>query len=96
MFDDKPEPDTFIQDFIKDIKDLMKKDGMTYVDVDFGDDINAYYDVLLRMEEFDKHNLKIHMTSKDQPEIIIEHENIELSVDAPKNSSMRRPTKSAG
>lgn len=93
MFDDKPEPDVFLPEFIKDVREKMINDGVTYVAVDFGDDIDAYYDILLQAEEFTKNHLKLKITSKDQPEIIIEHEDLEILMDDEKNHSMTHARK---
>lgn len=88
MFDDKPEPDNFLPEFLKDIRQKMKDDGVDYVYIDYGDDINLYYDILLHAEELLKEHFKLKITSRDQPEMIIEHEELEILMDDEKNRSM--------
>lgn len=89
MFDDKSEPDVFIPEFVKDVRKKMEDDGVNYVCVDFGDDIASYYDVLLQSKELLKDGLKLKVTSRDLPEIVVEHEDIEIPMDDDRNKSMR-------
>ena len=76
MFDYKDEPDVFIPEFIKEVRAKMEADGKDYIAIDFGDDINAYYDILYRAKEFNRENLLLKVTSRDTPEIIFTHEDL--------------------
>lgn len=79
MFNNDPEPDTFIPEFLSDLKEKMEKGGYEFVGINFGDDIDSYYDILMHAKDLEKDHFQVHMTSRNQPEIIITHENVELT-----------------
>ena len=56
-----------------------EKDGYEFVGINFGDDVDTYYDVLMHSKDLEKEHFQVHMTSRNQPEIIITHENVELT-----------------
>lgn len=81
MFNNDDEPDVFIPEFIQDLRLKMKKEGTTEVCIDFGDDINTYYDILLHIAEFEKENFKVRVSSRNQPEIFLSKEETEMKND---------------
>ena len=78
MFNDSKEPDVFIPEFIKDLRIKMEKENVTTVQIDFGDNIEDYYDILMNIETFQKENFKVRVTSRDQPEIFLSKEESEM------------------
>ena len=78
MFNDSKEPDVFIPEFIEDLRIKMEKENVTTVQIDFGDNIEDYYDILMNIETFQKENFKVRVTSRDQPEIFLSKEESEM------------------
>lgn len=78
MFNDSKEPDVFIPEFIEDLRIKMEKENVTTVQIDFGDNIENYYDILMNIETFQKEHFKVRVTSRDQPEIFLSKEESEM------------------
>lgn len=69
-FDNSDEPDEFMYNFKEDIKNLLKEDGVDYIDIK-ADNKTDYYRLLEELEDFTKDNIKISGTSRHEYEIEI-------------------------
>lgn len=72
-FNNDPEPDGFLFEFMDDIKDMMKKHGKEYVEVEF-DSPEEYYEVMNHINEFTKNNISCYGVSKDAPVVVFTQE----------------------
>lgn len=91
-FDDSPEPDDFRFQFMKSVKEILKKEGVTYVELDF-ENKEDYYKVLNEAYRMVHDGFKVSFTSRENNYDIIleEEEDLEAEVKPkPKKNSAEK------
>lgn len=71
-FNNSSEPDDFTFDFKKDIKNIMDKDGVEYLEINC-DNKKDYYKILNALVDFNEDSITVSGTSKDNFKIIVEN-----------------------
>ena len=73
-FDGSNEKDNFTYEFQKDLAEIEKEHGITYIKMDF-DSENDFYNALMEMQQYAKDNVSFLGTSKTgHYEVVIESE----------------------
>lgn len=72
-FNNDPEPDGFLFDFMSDVKDMMNKHGKEFIEVEF-ESPEDYYEVMNNINEFNKNNISCYGVSRDAPVVIFTQE----------------------
>lgn len=62
-FDDSMEPDNFRFEFLKAVKEVLKEDGVDYIDIDF-DNRDDYYSFVNNLHDFNEKNINVNFVSK--------------------------------
>ena len=73
-FNDDNEPDDFLLEFKKSIKELAEKNGKYYIDISY-DDREEYNKIMDKIVEFNNDKIKVFGTSINKIRISIEGEN---------------------
>lgn len=71
-FNNSSEPDDFTFDFKKDIKNIMDKDDVEYLEINC-DNKKDYYKILNALVDFNEDSITVSGTSKDNFKIIVEN-----------------------
>ena len=72
-FNNDPEPDGFLFDFMTDVRDMMNKHGKEFIEVEF-ESPEDYYEVMNNINEFNKNNISCYGVSRDAPVVIFTQE----------------------
>lgn len=72
-FNNDPEPDGFIFEFMDDIRNMMKTHGKEYVEVEFNSP-EEYYEVMNNINEFTKNNINCYGVSRNAPVVVFTQE----------------------
>lgn len=72
-FNDSREPDDFMYEFKKDIKNILDADGVEYIEI-HAEDKKDYYRILDKLSEFNKECITVSGTSKDNLTVILENQ----------------------
>lgn len=71
-FDDSPEPDDFRFEFMKAVKEILKEEGATFIEIRF-DKKEDFYKVVNEAYEFAHNGFKVSFTSRENTyDIILE------------------------
>ena len=73
-FNDDNEPDDFLLEFKKSIKELAEKDGKYFIDISY-DDRETYDEIMDKIVVFNNNKIKVFGTSINKIRISIEGEN---------------------
>ena len=73
-FNDDNEPDDFLLEFKKSIKELVETDGKYYIDISY-DDRETYDEIMDKIVVFNNNKIKVFGTSINKIRISIEGEN---------------------
>lgn len=72
-FDDSKEADNFRFNFQKDVSDIMKEEGVEYLEVDLNNK-DDYVKLMEELNRFTNHSIKVFGTSKDEYKVYIEND----------------------
>ena len=72
-FNNDPEPDGFLFEFMKDVKDMMDKNNKEFIEVEF-ESPEDYYEVMNNINEFTKNNISCYGISRDAPVVVFTQE----------------------
>ena len=73
-FDDSEEPDDYKFQFLEEMKEILKEEGVSAVTINF-DNKEDYYNILNRSREFIENGIKVSYTSKgDVYDVILEED----------------------
>ena len=72
-FNNDPEPDGFLFEFMDDVRDMMKKHDKEFIEVEF-ESPEDYYSVMNNINEFNKNNISCYGVSRDAPVVIFTQE----------------------
>lgn len=91
-FDDEMEPDNFLFEFKKRVKDVIKNKGARYVTVDFSNK-EDYYAMMNAMQTFNEEKVSVLTTSDENDLRIIIMDEIDLDSREPRNAPPTRKKK---
>jgi hypothetical protein len=72
-FNNSREPDNFAYDFKNDVADIMKKDGVEYIEIK-AENKDDYYKILSELAKFNKECITVSGTSRDNYTVILEND----------------------
>lgn len=72
-FNNSREPDNFAYDFKNDVVDIMKKDGVEYIEIK-AENKDDYYKILSELAKFNKECITVSGTSRDNYTVILEND----------------------
>lgn len=76
-FNEDSEPDDFMFDFMEDMKKILEKEDIEYLDVNFKNR-EEYYKAMNMLREFNTENVKVSFTSREgNYDMIIEQEDMD-------------------
>ena len=72
-FNNDPEPDGFLFEFMKDVRNMMNKNNKEFIEVEF-ESPEDYYEVMNNINEFTKNNISCYGISRDAPVVVFTQE----------------------